>query len=60
MLGKDATTVSLKAITGETTALQMYVDGKHIGDSVDIIAAIFRLFQNETTLTRELVHEDEV
>ncbi|MCK5820051.1 MAG: glutathione peroxidase [Psychromonas sp.] len=60
VLGKDATTVSLKAITGETTAPQMYVDGIHIGDSVATIAYISTLFQDETTLTRELVHDHEV
>ena len=38
VLGTDATTVSLKAITGETTVPQIFVDGKHLGDSEAAIA----------------------
>lgn len=33
ILGKDATTVSLRAVTGQTTVPQIYIGGKHIGDS---------------------------
>ena len=33
VLGKDATSVSLKAVTGASTVPQLFVDGKHIGDS---------------------------
>ena len=38
VLGTDATTVSLKAITGETTVPQIFVDGQHLGDSEAAIA----------------------
>lgn len=37
ILGTDATSVSLKAVTGETTVPQLYVDGKHLGDSDAVI-----------------------
>ncbi|WP_022943141.1 glutathione peroxidase [Psychromonas hadalis] len=40
VLGTDATSVSLKAITGETTVPQLYVDGKHLGDSDAVIAYV--------------------
>lgn len=33
VLGTDATSVSLKAVTGQTTVPQIFVDGKHLGDS---------------------------
>lgn len=38
VLGTDATTVSLRAITGATTVPQIFVDGKHLGDSEAAIA----------------------
>ena len=38
VLGTDATSVSLRAITGATTVPQLYVDGKHIGDSEAALA----------------------
>ncbi|MFT6926865.1 MAG: glutaredoxin-like protein [Psychromonas sp.] len=38
ILGKDATTVSLRAVSGQTTFPQLFVDGKHIGDSEAIVA----------------------
>ena len=38
VLGKDATSVSLKAMTGQTTVPQLFVDGKHIGDSDAAVA----------------------
>jgi len=37
VLGKDATSVSLKAVTGASTVPQLFVDGKHIGDSEAVI-----------------------
>ncbi|WP_028862325.1 glutathione peroxidase [Psychromonas aquimarina] len=40
VLGTDATSVSLKAVTGETTVPQLFVDGKHIGDSDAVIAYV--------------------
>jgi glutaredoxin-like protein len=40
VLGTDATSVSLKAVTGETTVPQLYVDGKHLGDSDAVIAYV--------------------
>lgn len=40
VLGTDATSVSLQAITGKTTVPQLYVDGKHIGDSDAVIAYV--------------------
>jgi len=40
VLGKDATSVSLKAVTGQTTVPQLYVDGKHLGDSDAVIAYV--------------------
>lgn len=36
VLGKDATTVSLRAITGKTTVPQVFIGGKHIGGSEDL------------------------
>ncbi len=33
VLGKDATTVSLRAISGRTTVPQVFIGGKYIGDS---------------------------
>jgi len=38
VLGTDATTVSLRAVTGQTTVPQLFVGGKHIGDSEAAIA----------------------
>ncbi|MFT6987354.1 MAG: glutaredoxin-like protein [Psychromonas sp.] len=40
VLGKDATSVSLRAVTGETTFPQLFVDGKHLGDSDAVIAYV--------------------
>ncbi|WP_435235604.1 glutathione peroxidase [Psychromonas sp. PT13] len=40
VLGTDATSVSLKAITGQTTVPQLYVDGRHVGDSNAVIAYV--------------------
>jgi len=40
VLGRDATTVSLRAVTGQTTVPQLYVDGKHLGDSDAVIAYV--------------------
>ncbi|WP_354622626.1 glutathione peroxidase [Psychromonas sp. MME2] len=40
VLGKDATSVSLKAVTGATTVPQLFVDGKHIGDSDAVVAYV--------------------
>ncbi|MGX9418039.1 glutathione peroxidase [Vibrio sp. WJH972] len=36
VLGKDATTVSLRAITGRTTVPQVFIGGKHIGGSEEL------------------------
>jgi len=36
VLGKDATTVSLRAISGHTTVPQVFVGGKHIGGSEEL------------------------
>lgn len=36
VLGTDATSVSLKAITGRSTVPQVFVDGKHIGGSEEL------------------------
>lgn len=38
VLGTDATTVSLRAVSGQTTVPQIFVDGKHLGDSAAAIA----------------------
>jgi glutaredoxin-like protein len=38
VLGKDATTVSLRAVSGQTTVPQLFVDGEHLGGS-DAVAA---------------------
>lgn len=38
VLGTDATTVSLRAVSGQTTVPQIFVDGKHLGDSEAAIA----------------------
>ena len=40
VLGKDATSVSLKAVTGQTTTPQLYVDGKHLGGSDAVITYV--------------------
>ncbi|MBM25468.1 MAG: glutathione peroxidase [Chloroflexi bacterium] len=36
VLGKDATTVSIRAVTGQTTVPQVFIGGKHIGGSEDL------------------------
>ena len=36
VLGKDATTVSLRAVTGQTTVPQVFIGGKHIGGSEEL------------------------
>ena len=36
VLGKDATTVSLRAVTGRATVPQVYIGGQHIGGSDDL------------------------
>lgn len=36
VLGKDATSVSVKAISGNSTVPQVYFDGKNIGGSDDL------------------------
>lgn len=36
VLGKDATTVSLRAISGRTTVPQVFIGGKHIGGSEEL------------------------
>ncbi len=38
VLGKDATTVSLRAISGRTTVPQVFIGGKHIGGSEELQA----------------------
>ncbi|CAH0541680.1 glutathione peroxidase [Vibrio marisflavi] len=38
VLGKDATTVSLRAVTGRTTVPQVFIGGKHIGGSEELDA----------------------
>ena len=38
ILGKDATTVSLRAISGRTTVPQVFIGGKHIGGSEELEA----------------------
>ncbi|MGJ8581286.1 MAG: glutathione peroxidase [Psychromonas sp.] len=41
ILGKDATSVALKAMSGQTTVPQIFVDGKHLGDSDAAVAYAF-------------------
>lgn len=36
VLGQDATTVSLRAVTGRTTVPQVFIGGRHIGGSDDL------------------------
>ncbi len=36
ILGQDATTVSLRAVTGKTTVPQVFIGGRHIGGSDDL------------------------
>ncbi|MNJ04869.1 Hybrid peroxiredoxin hyPrx5 [compost metagenome] len=36
VLGKDATTVSLRAVTGRSTVPQVFIGGRHIGGSDDL------------------------
>lgn len=38
VLGKDATTVSLRAVTGRTTVPQVFIGGRHIGGSEELEA----------------------
>lgn len=38
MLGKDATTVSLRAVTGRSTVPQVFIGGRHIGGSEELEA----------------------
>lgn len=43
ILGKDATTVSLRAISGRTTVPQVFIGGKHIGGSEELEAYLAKL-----------------
>lgn len=36
ILGTDATTVSLRAVSGRSTVPQVYIGGRHIGGSDDL------------------------
>ena len=36
ILGQDATTVSLRAVTGRATVPQVFIGGRHIGGSDDL------------------------
>lgn len=36
VLGKDATTVSLRAVSGRSTVPQIFIGGRHIGGSDDL------------------------
>ena len=36
IIGKDATTISIRAVTGETTVPQIFIGGKHIGGSEEL------------------------
>ncbi|GFE68528.1 glutathione peroxidase [Chroococcus sp. FPU101] len=38
LLGQDASTVSLRAVSGRTTTPQVFIDGKHIGGSEELEA----------------------
>ncbi|PSF32478.1 glutathione peroxidase [Aphanothece hegewaldii CCALA 016] len=38
ILGQDASTVSLRAVSGRTTTPQVFIDGKHIGGSEELEA----------------------
>lgn len=42
ILGKDATSVSLRAISGRTTVPQVFIGGKHIGGSDDLETYLFK------------------
>ena len=42
ILGKDATTVSLRAISGRSTVPQVFIGGKHIGGSDDLETYLFK------------------
>ena len=42
ILGKVATTVSLRAISGRTTVPQVFIGGKHIGGSDDLETYLFK------------------
>lgn len=37
VLGQDATSISLKAISGRTTVPQVFIDGRHIGGSDELV-----------------------
>ncbi|MDX1267159.1 MAG: glutaredoxin domain-containing protein [Oceanisphaera sp.] len=36
ILGQDATSISLKAVSGRTTVPQIFIDGRHIGGSDEL------------------------
>ena len=36
VLGKDATSVSIKALSGKTTVPQIFIDGQNIGGADDL------------------------
>ena len=48
VLGQDATTVSLRAMTGRATVPQVFIGGRHIGGSDDL-EKFFRLLKNPGT-----------
>lgn len=41
VLGRDATTVSLRAVSGRATVPQVFIGGRHIGDSDDLEQYLF-------------------
>jgi len=41
-LGKDATTVSLRAVTGRATVPQVFIGGRHIGGSEELEAFLLQ------------------
>nr|WP_232818259.1 glutaredoxin domain-containing protein [Zobellella maritima] len=37
VLGQDATSITLKAMSGRTTVPQVFIDGRHIGGSDELV-----------------------
>nr|WP_232821170.1 glutaredoxin domain-containing protein [Oceanimonas marisflavi] len=38
IIGQDATSISLKAVSGRSTVPQVFIDGRHIGGSDELAA----------------------
>ena len=50
VLGKDATTVSLRAVSGRATVPQVFIGGRHIGGSDDLETFLSAISNNKANV----------